>query len=45
VYHDRGEFGKPLVPPRGVKWVILNGKIAVEDGNVTEPPSGKMLLR
>lgn len=45
LYRDRGEFGKPLVSPGGVRWVILNGRIAVEEGEIKEPPSGKMLLR
>lgn len=43
-YEDRGRFGAPLVAPGGVKWVILNGDVAVEEGEIVGSPNGQILL-
>jgi N-acyl-D-amino-acid deacylase len=43
-YEDRGRFGAPLVAPGGVKWVILNGAVVVEDGEIVGSPKGHILL-
>jgi N-acyl-D-amino-acid deacylase len=43
-YKDRGKYGATLVPPGGVKWVILNGVIVVEDGEIVGSPKGRVLL-
>jgi len=43
-YEDRGRFGAPLTAPGGVKWVVLNGVIVVEGGEIVGPSSGRILL-
>ncbi|HON33719.1 MAG: amidohydrolase family protein [Thermovirgaceae bacterium] len=43
-YEDRGRFGAPLAAPGGVKWVVLNGVVVVEEGGIVGPPSGRILL-
>lgn len=43
---DRADFagiGIPDAPPVGVEWVILAGKIAVEEGNVVDDHLGRIL--
>jgi len=44
-FTDQATFNNPLEKPQGVKWVIVNGRIAVEDGEVVDVNCGKMLLR
>jgi N-acyl-D-amino-acid deacylase len=43
-YEDRGRFGEPLTAPSGVKWVVLNGVVVVENGEIIAPPNGRILL-
>jgi|SRR6056297_30653 len=42
---DMATFEDPLKPPRGIKYVIVNGKIAVENGEVAREPAGNFLFR
>jgi N-acyl-D-amino-acid deacylase len=44
-FRDEATFENPLLPPQGVKWVIVNGKIAVENGRASDFPCGEFLLR
>ncbi|MDW8083034.1 MAG: amidohydrolase family protein [Sulfolobales archaeon] len=37
--------GDPRQPPKGIRYVIVNGKIAVENGKLTGVRAGKVLLR
>jgi N-acyl-D-aspartate/D-glutamate deacylase len=40
---DRSTFENPLQPPAGIRWVIVNGQVAVEQGQVTGATSGEVL--
>ena len=42
---DRSTFDDPLQPPAGISWVIVNGEVAVEHGQVTGATSGQVLRR
>ena len=42
---DRATFEDPSQPPEGIRWVIVNGEIAVEEGKITGATSGKVLRR
>ena len=42
---DKSTYEDPLQPPEGIRWVIVNGKIAVEEGKITGATSGKVLRR
>jgi len=42
---DKSTFEDPSQHPEGIRWVIVNGEIAVEDGNITGASSGKVLRR
>jgi len=44
-FRDRACFGDPLLPPEGIRYVIVNGEVAVEDGRVSEKPCGHFLTR
>lgn len=39
------DFSKPQSLAKGVEYVIVNGKIALEDGNITENKCGEVLRR
>lgn len=41
--NDRGTFKEPALRPEGIKWVFVNGQIAIKDGHLTEPNAGKIL--
>lgn len=43
-YEDRGRFGEPLTAPGGVRWVVLNGVVVVDNGEIIAPPNGRILL-
>ena len=43
-YEDRGSFGEPLTAPGGVRWVVLNGVVVVDNGEIIAPPNGRILL-
>lgn len=40
---DRSTFDDPSQPPAGISWVIVNGEVAVEHGQVTGATSGQVL--
>ncbi|MGD8294606.1 MAG: D-aminoacylase [Desulfobacterales bacterium] len=42
---DKSTFEDPSRAPEGIRWVIVNGEIAVEDGRTTGATSGKVLRR
>ena len=42
---DRATYKKPSEYPEGIRYVIINGRIQVEDGNVMRIPCGKVLRR
>ena len=42
---DKSTFDDPSQPPEGIRWVIVNGEIAVEEGKITGATSGKVLRR
>jgi N-acyl-D-amino-acid deacylase len=42
---DTATFSKPLAFPTGISYVIVNGKIAVEQGRSTSELAGKVLRR
>lgn len=44
-YEELGTFAQPEQYPRGIKHVLVNGKLVVEDGKLTGILSGKVLRR
>jgi N-acyl-D-aspartate/D-glutamate deacylase len=42
---DKSTFDNPTQPPEGIQWVIVNGKLAVEKGQVIGATSGQVLRR
>ncbi len=40
---DRSEFGKAFIYPVGISYVIVNGEIAIENGEYTGKNSGKLV--
>lgn len=42
---DRATFKEPTLPPVGIKYVIVNGEISVEDGNLLGVRKGSILRR
>lgn len=38
---DKATFAQPAAASVGIQWVLLGGKIAVDEGRVTEAPYGK----
>jgi len=42
---DKSTYEDPMQPPEGIRWVIVNGQIAAQDGNVTGATSGEVLRR
>jgi N-acyl-D-amino-acid deacylase len=42
---DGASYADPLRPPRGIDYVIVNGDLAVAEGNVTGTRSGKVLRK
>ena len=42
---DTATFSKPLAFPTGIGYVLVNGKIAVEQGRSTDELAGKVLRR
>ena len=42
---DRSTFENPAQPPAGISWVIVNGEVAVEQGEIKGATSGKVLRR
>jgi len=42
---DKSTFEDPLQPPEGIRWVIVNGAVAAEDGKIAGATSGKVRRR
>jgi N-acyl-D-amino-acid deacylase len=42
---DKATYEDPNQPPEGIRYVLVNGKIAVEDGRVTGVASGRVLRK
>jgi len=42
---DQSTFDDPSQPPAGIHWVIVNGELAVENGEVVGATSGQVLRR
>lgn len=42
---DRATYKNPYQYPEGIEWVIINGQIAVENGNFTGIKAGKILRK
>jgi N-acyl-D-aspartate/D-glutamate deacylase len=40
---DKATFEDPSQPPDGIRWVVVNGEVAVEDGKIAGATSGKVL--
>jgi N-acyl-D-amino-acid deacylase len=40
---DKSTYENPQQRPQGINYVLVNGKIAVENGEVTKATSGKVL--
>jgi len=40
---DRADVENPAAPPCGIKYVLVNGQVAVEDGNLTGIRAGRVL--
>ncbi|TFG60032.1 MAG: D-aminoacylase, partial [Spirochaetales bacterium] len=43
--HAKNDFLNPELPPEGIKFVIINGKISYENKKHTRVKSGKVLRR
>ena len=45
-YADRASYEQPALPPVGVRWVLVNGAVAVADGKaVPEVLAGRALRK
>jgi N-acyl-D-aspartate/D-glutamate deacylase len=42
---DRATYEKPFEPSVGVRWLLVNGQIAIEDGVLQDVLAGKPLRR
>lgn len=42
---DQGTFQNPISPPKGIKYVIMNGKIAVENNKIIHNALGKSIRK
>lgn len=40
---DHATFTEPLRPPTGIRWVLVNGEVAVDGGELTKARSGHVL--
>ena len=42
---DKADFMNPTVPPKGIKYVVIDGKIAVKENEIFEKRIGKAIRR
>lgn len=42
---DRATYADPAQPPQGIRWVLVNGRVAVDDGAVADAHAGQVLRR
>jgi N-acyl-D-aspartate/D-glutamate deacylase len=46
IYTDRASYEQPGLPPAGVRWVLVNGAVAVADGKaVPDVLAGRALRK
>ena len=44
-FADKAEYKEPFLPPTGMRLVIVNGEIALKDGEISPHPSGELRRR
>lgn len=44
-FKDRATFQEPMLPPEGLRLVVINGKTALADGGLAKEPNGRILRR
>lgn len=42
---DNASFEKPVLPPDGIKYVIINGEIALENNLIKNPYLGRFVTK
>jgi hypothetical protein len=42
---DGATFDLPIAAPSGIRWVLVNGRIAVEEGRQADDRAGQILRR
>ncbi|MBW2619400.1 MAG: amidohydrolase family protein, partial [Deltaproteobacteria bacterium] len=42
---DRATFEEPLLPPVGIRWVLANGQVVIEDNARKCPDAGQVIRR
>ena len=42
---DGATFDAPVTPPTGIRWVLVNGRVAVDDGHQADDRAGQLLRR
>jgi N-acyl-D-aspartate/D-glutamate deacylase len=42
---DNATYEDPSQPPGGIRWVVVNGAVAAEDGKIAGATTGKVLRR
>jgi N-acyl-D-aspartate/D-glutamate deacylase len=42
---DTATYSEPMSYPHGMRWVLVNGRVAVEDGTVSDGGAGRLLRR
>jgi N-acyl-D-aspartate/D-glutamate deacylase len=42
---DNATFEDPFQSPAGIRWVVVNGEVAVDDDKIAGATSGKVLRR
>ena len=45
IVKDRATYEQPNLPPEGIEYVIVNGRVAIEKGQLTKFRSGKVLRK
>ncbi len=45
LFRDRATYRNPYRFPSGLEWVMVNGKVAVEQGKLTDARAGKILRK
>ena len=42
---DNATFAHELLPPTGIKWVVIGGRAALKDNEILGCPKGKLIFR
>jgi len=42
---DGATFDAPVAAPAGIRWVLVNGRVAVDDGHQADDRAGQVLRR